>query len=55
MEDGHVKLKKNSAWYAQIQTQLYVTRKKWCDFVLFTQKDIAVDRIFFMKAILKIV
>ena len=45
--NGEVKLNQNCSWYAQIQTQLFVTSKTWCDFVLFTHKDIAVDRIYF--------
>ncbi|XP_061190721.1 uncharacterized protein LOC133198720 isoform X1 [Saccostrea echinata] len=45
--NDEVKLKENSPWYSQIQTQLFVTGKSWCDFVLFTQKDFATDRIYF--------
>lgn len=45
--EGEIKLKETSSWYTQIQTQLFVTDKRWCDFVLFTKKDILVDRIYF--------
>jgi hypothetical protein len=45
--NDEVKLKENSPWNTQIQTQLFVTGKSWCDFVLFTQKDLATDRIYF--------
>ncbi|KAK3086590.1 hypothetical protein FSP39_020732 [Pinctada imbricata] len=47
LENGQVKLKRNCSWYCQIQTQLFATGKSWCDFVLFTHKDIAIDRIYF--------
>lgn len=46
-QDGEMKLNKKSAWYAQVQTQLYCSGRHWCDFVLFTRKDIGVDRITF--------
>lgn len=50
VNDGKVKLKESSPWYVQIQTQLYVTKRDWCDFVFFTRKGIAVDRISFNNA-----
>lgn len=49
-EDGKVQLKLSSPWYTQIQTQLGVSGLPWCDFVMFTQKDITVERIFFDKS-----
>lgn len=47
LEDGQVKLKKTSKWYTQIQTQMGVTGKPWCDFVFFTRKGLSVDRVAF--------
>ena len=47
LEDGSVKLKKDTKWYTQIQTQLGVTKKSWCDFVFFTRKGLSVERIEF--------
>ena len=50
-ENDEVKLKENSPWYIQIQGQLGVCKRKWCDFVLFTKKGYEVDRIYFDKHI----
>ena len=46
-ENDNVRLKPGSSWYVQIQGQLGVCGKKWCDFILFTRKDFIVDRIYF--------
>ena len=45
--DGTVvtKLKCTQPYYSQIQGQLAVTERKWCDLVLFTNKGISVKRI----------
>lgn len=45
--EGQFKLKPQSPWYCQIQGQLGVCNRKWCDFVLFTLKGIEQDRIYF--------
>lgn len=47
VQDGEVRLKKNTSWYTQIQTQLGVCELQYCDFVFFTLKGIAVERIYF--------
>ncbi|XP_070547577.1 uncharacterized protein [Ptychodera flava] len=47
LEGDRVRLKKTSKWYFQIQGQLGVTNLPFCDFVLFTNKGISVDRIHF--------
>ena len=46
-ENNEMRLKTSSSWYIQIQAQLGVCKRKWCDFVLFTKKGHAVDRIMF--------
>ena len=38
--DGHLQLKKTSAWYSQIQYQLGVTGVNTCDLVVYTLKGI---------------
>lgn len=40
-----VELKRTHPYYAQIQGQLAITERKWCDFVIFTTKGICVERI----------
>ena len=49
IDDGQVKLKtdKSSPYYCQIQCQLGVTQRKWCDLVIYTHVDIFVTRIDF--------
>lgn len=44
-KNNEITLKKNHAHYAQIQGQLMITGCAFCDFVVFTQKDIFVERI----------
>ena len=46
LEDGSVKLKRDTKRYAQIQTQLGVIKESWCDFV-FTCERLYVERIEF--------
>ena len=38
-------LKRTHPYYCQIQGQLAVTERKWCDFVVFTNKGVSVERI----------
>uniref|UniRef100_G3MTW2 YqaJ viral recombinase domain-containing protein n=1 Tax=Amblyomma maculatum TaxID=34609 RepID=G3MTW2_AMBMU len=50
--NGEVCLKRTHAYFYQIQGQLGVTRKAWCDFVLWTghlelQHSVSVQRIYF--------
>ena len=40
------RLKHRHNYYYQIQCQLYCTNKAWCDFVLRTNKDIHIKRIY---------
>lgn len=46
--DGGVnyRLKQNHDYYYQIQCQLYCDNKEWCDFVVRTNKDINIERIY---------
>lgn len=39
-ENGCMKLKTNSSWYTQIQSQMAISRTKWCDFVVYLEQDI---------------
>ena len=50
-ENENVRLKVDSPWYIQIQGQLGVCDKPWCDFVFFTKKGFIVDRIYFDEEI----
>ena len=40
-----ITLKRGHNYYYQIQGQLHVTRKHWCDFVVWTPKGISIERI----------
>ena len=42
-----LKLKKIHKYFAQVQGQLAVDERKWCDFVIFTNKGISIERIKF--------
>lgn len=46
-ENENIRLKFDSPWYVQIQGQLGVCQKQWCDFVFYTKKGFIVDRIYF--------
>ena len=57
-DNGKLQLKRNHQYFYQIQTQLYVTRLLWCDFVIWTPDEIFVEKIhydqkFIEEAILK--
>ncbi len=45
--EEHLKLKHDHLYYSQIQGQMAVTGRKWCDFVIFTEKCLNVERISF--------
>lgn len=42
--DGEIVLKHNSKYYFQIQGQLYISKRKYCYFVVFTFKDLFVQK-----------
>lgn len=48
--NGHCKLKRNDAYYTQVQGQMGSTRASWCDFIVYTKKGISVERIPFDAA-----
>ena len=41
-----IKLRRNHPYYAQVQGQMAVGDRPWCDFVIYT-KDVSVERIYF--------
>lgn len=43
---NRLNLKKTHHFYSQVQTQVFVANAKHCDLVVWTQKDIAVVRVF---------
>ena len=44
-EDGSVVLRSDHHYYHQIQLQLYVCSRLWCDFCVYTTKGIIVQRV----------
>ena len=48
MIDGKLCLKRNHTYYHQVQLQLFVAsdRCHWCDFCVYTTKDVGVERIY---------
>ena len=40
-----IQLKRNHPYYSQIQGQLAITGRKWCDFVIYTKRGISVETI----------
>lgn len=44
-ENGDLVLKKEHAYYPQIQGQLALTGADWCDFVLYTHRGLIIQRI----------
>ena len=47
--DQMFQLKRNHSYYRQVQGQMAITDRTWCDFVVYTTKGIAVERIAFDK------
>ena len=47
--DQKVQLKRSHSYYCQVQGQMAITERAWCDFVVYTSKGIAIDRIAFDK------
>ena len=46
-ENGKIVINKKHTYYDQIQMQLAITCRTWCDFVLYTSKGLVVDRVAF--------
>ena len=44
--DGKIGLKKNHNYYYQVQGAMATLNLQWCDFVVFTNKDLHVQRIY---------
>lgn len=49
--DGQVRLKENHNYFFQVQGQMGVSGKMWCDFVIWTLKGMSVERITFRPAV----
>ena len=46
-KDGTYHLKKSHDYYHQVQGQLYITGRPWCDFVVWTPTFTSIERIWF--------
>ena len=44
-EGGGLKLSKTHSYYYQVQTQIYVCNKDFADFVVWTEKDVHIERV----------
>ena len=44
-EDGLLHLQHNHSYYAQVQGEMDVMNVKWCDFVVYSNGEVIVDRI----------
>ena len=45
--DNKLCLRKDHSYYDQVQMQLALTTKSWCDFIFFTLKGMVIDRVRF--------
>lgn len=45
LDEGRLTLKHNHNYFYQIQGVMAVTKRKWCDFVIWTPKGISIERI----------
>ena len=45
-EDGTYNLKQNHDYHFQLQCQMYCDEKEWCDFVVSTENDLHIERVF---------
>ncbi|XP_030293036.1 uncharacterized protein LOC115593591 [Sparus aurata] len=46
LQSDTMKLKKQHSYYWQVQGQLLITGMEWCDFVVFAEEDMVVQRIY---------
>ena len=46
-QDGRSSIKFRHVYYAQVQGQIAITDRKWCDFVVYTSKGISIEKIKF--------
>ena len=42
---GIISLRKNHSYYCQVQGQMAISERSWCDFVIYTTKEINIQRI----------
>ena len=47
VKKGEIGLKKSNDYYYQVQGYMFITKTKWCDFVVWTKTDISISRIQF--------
>ena len=47
INDSQCRLKRDHAYYAQVQGQMGITDAQWCDFIVYTSKGLYVERIAF--------
>ena len=47
---GHLELKQSHQYYAQVQGQMAIGERPWCDFIIYTLKGISVQRITFNQS-----
>ena len=45
--ENKVRLKRNHTYYAQVQGQMGIGERPWCDFVIYTSKGVSIERINF--------
>ena len=45
-DDGRLTLVRNHQYYHQVQLQLYTSLASWCDFCVYTSKNLAVEQIY---------
>lgn len=45
LENGKLKLKNNHNYYYQVQGAMAITKRSWCDFVIWTPKGTSIERI----------
>ena len=45
LKDGIPTLKKQHSYYYQFQGQMAITSRKWCDFVIYSNDKVSVERI----------
>lgn len=41
---GYISNNSTYVYYSQVQGQIAITQRKWCDFVIFTNKGVSVER-----------
>lgn len=49
MNHDRVMLKRKHEYHYQVQGQLFVTGRQWCDFVMYTEVDIHIERVCLIK------